>query len=207
MVRSHQPACKAPSAAHLLSFDILPHSFSPRAKRRVPHQKSYPLSFHTLLHSFALRKTLSPVFSTNSTLLPQNTPGGVSRPAHQTARLRHRNSNLFLHPLCFHSFAQKFRLPELRGITWAGSLRTPPPLLFWKSLAAKNLGSGVCEISDSKGFAPDRAEQGALQPKLAAGAGHHQSQWVARPATLTSVEASVGVFNRAKFAATSKARP
>jgi hypothetical protein len=42
------------------------------------------LCFHTLTHSFALFKTLSPIFSTSSALFSQNTWGGGVRPSTDT---------------------------------------------------------------------------------------------------------------------------
>ena len=41
-----------------------------------------PLCFHTLTHSFAPRKTLTPAFSIISALFAQNTRGGVCRTSH-----------------------------------------------------------------------------------------------------------------------------
>ena len=37
---------------------------------------AYPLSFHTLAHSFASTKNSTPLFSSDSTLFPKNTGGG-----------------------------------------------------------------------------------------------------------------------------------
>jgi hypothetical protein len=62
--------------AYPRSFDTLANSCLPRAAAKGALFSSYPLSFDTLANSCAAHKTLSPVFSIKSELLPQNTRGG-----------------------------------------------------------------------------------------------------------------------------------
>jgi hypothetical protein len=67
--------------AHYLSTPLscLPQPANTLSTRYSPLTTHYLLSFHTLTNSFATPKTLTPAFSSSSTLFPQNTRGGLCR--------------------------------------------------------------------------------------------------------------------------------
>ena len=85
-----------------------------RSKSAPPNSNRLVLCFHTTTHSFAPRKTLSPLFSSRSSLFGQNTWEEVQVPCRNPLRatLVHAQQRpQLLSPLCFTS-----QFPVYRGV-------------------------------------------------------------------------------------------
>src|SRR5580693_1312042 len=157
-VHSASPRCLLRALSILASR--LQTALSARVRINIIPKPLAFLCFHTLTHSFALRKTLSAVVSTSSTPFAQNTGGGVY-PSPPSLVLPHTSpaySQQHAQPVFSHGVTSYFSgYPRGEGLC--------PTRQFDRAVRPANTASGRPAAAESFFAAPP--PEGALSPAFA----------------------------------------